>query len=128
MSWPKSRPQSRRDRTRSGTPERSNGHREAQPRSHDRFATSDGNNNVLNSGDSHHYWGASGSPPQQPRTPPGRPPSSSPLLRRSPSPDHYYDFDYFMRMSNRIHDDFRDEHDRGLSPTVPLFVSNLSRN
>ncbi|CAG2163346.1 unnamed protein product [Oppiella nova] len=56
-------------------------------------------------------WHRSSSSPRQPL---GSGPPVSPLLvRRSPSPNHYYDFDYFMRMSNRIHDDFRDDHDRG---------------
>ncbi|XP_054164487.1 nucleolar protein 9-like [Oppia nitens] len=44
----------------------------------------------------------------------GSSPSSVVTSRRSASPDHFYDFDYFMRMSYRIHDDFRDVNDKEL--------------
>ena len=55
-------------------------------------------------------------PPGCPRTPPGRPPPSPsppPGDLRSPSPSHYYDYDYFMRMSQRLHQEFYNQTDKG---------------
>ena len=117
MVWPKKPKEFRRDQFFGNGAERSDGHRERSSRSDQRFES----HNVLNGGaigEPQHYWRRSSTSPAQPReprTPPGRPPSASPIMSRSPSPNHYYDFDYFMRMSDRIEDDFTDEHDRGLS-------------